>query len=89
MFVTIPKYGCAQINNITKLHIKSFYGFEGGNNEQFLYCCLESFKNNALRTYRSCEVVDVTDLDKVYRVALKIKKENAFVLCGYEHLIKE
>jgi DNA-binding CsgD family transcriptional regulator len=40
MFVTIPKYGCAQINNITKLHIKSFYGFEGGNNEHFLYCCL-------------------------------------------------
>ena len=88
MFVTLPKYGCAQINNITKLHIKSFYGFEGGDNEAFLKCCLESFKNQALRTYRSCEVINVLDLNKVYRIALRIRKENAFILCGYEHLTK-
>lgn len=88
MFVTLPKYGCAQINNITKMHVKSFYGFDGGSNEQFLECWLSSIKTYALRTYRSCEVLDIVDLDKVYRIALRIKKENAFVLCGYNHLAK-
>lgn len=89
MFITIPKYGCAQINKITQLHVKSFYGFSGGSNEEFLECCIDTLKNQALRTYRRLEVLDVLDLKKVYRVAVRIKKENAFVMCGYEHLAKK
>lgn len=86
IFVTLPKYGCAQINNITKLHLKVFYGFDGGNNEKFLSCWIEAMQNQALRTYHRCDIADVLDLDKVYRIAFRVKKENAFVLCGYEHL---
>lgn len=89
MFVTFPKYGCAQINKITMHHVKAFYGFDGGKNEEFLECCLNTLKNQALRTYRSFEVLEVLDLKKVYRVVARIKKENAFVMCGYEHLTKK
>lgn len=88
LFVTFPKYGCAQINNITKLHVKTFYGFDGGSNDAFLECCINTLQNQALRTYRRLEVVNVLDLKKVYRVALRVKKENAFALCGYGHLMK-
>lgn len=89
LFVTFPKYGCAQINNITKLHVKSFYGFDGGNNEAFLECCINTLKNQAFRTYKQIEVLEVLDLKKVYRVAMKIEKQNAFVLCGYDHMAKK
>lgn len=89
MFITLPKYGCTQINKITMHHVKSFYGFEGGKNEEFLECCINTLKNQALRTFRRMEVLDVLDLKKVYRVAVRIKKENAFIMCGYEHLAKK
>ena len=89
IFVTFPKYGCTQINKITMLHVKSFYGFEGGNNQEFLECCIKALKQQALRTYRSLELVSVLDLKKIYRIAFKVKKENAFMLCGYEHLTKK
>ena len=89
IFITFPKYGCAQINNITKLHLKSFYDFDGGDNEDFLNCCISSLKRQALQTYRIFDVIDVLDLKKVYRIAARIKKENAFNLCGYEHLSKK
>lgn len=88
LFVTFPKWGCTQINNITKHHVKTFYGFDGGNNGEFIECCISTLKNQALRTYKHLEVLDVLDLKKVYRVAMKIKKENAFAMCGYEHLTK-
>lgn len=89
MFITFPKYGCTQINKVTMHHVNSFYGFEGGKNEEFLECCINTLKNQALQTYRRLEVLDVLDLKKVYRVAIRIKKENAFVMCGYEHLTKK
>lgn len=89
VFVTLPKYGCTQINNITRLHVKTFYGFDGGKNEEFLECFINTLKNQAMRSYRIFEVVDVLDLKKVYRIAARVKKESAFILCGYEHLAKQ
>lgn len=89
MFITFPKYGCTQINRITMHHVNAFYGFEGGKNEDFLECCINTLKKQALRTYRRMEVLNVLDLKKVYRVAVRVKKENAFIMCGYEHLAKK
>lgn len=88
IFVTVPKYGGSQINNITKMHVKTFYGFDGGDNGKFLECCIETFKKQALRTYRVVHVESIIDLKKVYRIALRVKRENAYILCGYPHLAK-
>lgn len=89
LFVTFPKYGCAQINRITQMHVKTFYDFDGGNNDEFLKKCLTMLETSARRTYREIEVLDVLDLGKVYRVAAKVRKQNAFKLCGYDHLAKK
>lgn len=88
LFVTFPKYGCAQINRITQLHVKTFYDFDGGSNAAFLEKCLDMLNKQAMRSYRTVEVLDILDLKKVYRVAVRVCKKNAFTLCGYDHLTK-
>ena len=89
MFITMPKYGCAQINNITKHHVKNYYGFNGGSNDEFLKCCIETLRTQLLAQYKEMEILNILDLQKVYRIAIRITKQNALVMCGYEHLAKK
>lgn len=89
LFVTFPKYGCAQINRITQLHAQTFYDFQGGGNDEFLQKCLEMLKRQGMRTFREVEIVETMDLQKVYRVAAKVVRRSALELCGYEHLMRK
>lgn len=89
MFITLPKYGCAQVNKITQHHVKNYYGFDGGSNDEFLGCFINTLRKQLLANYKEMKVVDALDLQKVYRLAIKIEKKNAYQMCGYEHLTKK
>lgn len=82
LFLTFPKLGVAQINKITVRHYQAFWGFELDQKAQYVEIIQNKLKDYAYQCFRKIEVLEVLDLDRVYRFAIKVKKESALDLVG-------
>lgn len=73
MFITMPKPYVNILNGITKQHLTCYYGeYNPG-----LETIIEKIKLYGLCHWRSCEEVDIVDLGRLWRIALKVEKVKA------------
>lgn len=83
LFVTFPKMGVQQINKITQIHYSVFWDITLDDKENYLEKIHSKIQAYGMQDYRVIEVMDVIELQRVYRIAYKVKKESAFKIVGY------
>lgn len=86
LFFTFPKMGVQQINKIMVNHYKVFWDISLQDKDMYIQKIDQQVKRYGLFYFRIAEMIDVTDLDRMYRFAYRVKKESAFKMFGYEHL---
>lgn len=82
LFITFPKLGVQQINKITIAHLRVFWGITLSDSGCYLEKILQKMNDYALGCKRSLEVIDVLELDRVYRIACRVRKESMCKLVG-------
>lgn len=82
LFLTFPKMGVAQINKIMIRHYQAFWGIELEDKEVYIEKIVKRLKDFAFMEKKSLEVLDVLDLGKVYRFAIKVNHASMLDLVG-------
>ena len=80
MFITIPKVGVAQINRITKQHWLSFWGVDIKDTSNVLENVLTKLQDYAFYYMLRVDLLEVIDIGKLWRIAIRVKKESAMTL---------
>ncbi|QUH21769.1 hypothetical protein [Alkaliphilus sp. B6464] len=78
MFITMPKPYVNILNGITQQHLTCYFGEFNPS----LNTILEKIKLYALCHWRDSEVLDVTDLGRLWRIALRVKRVKATEYTG-------
>ena len=84
MFLTFPMMGVAQINKITIRHYQAFWGIELEDKEEYVDKIIARLHDFAFMHKRSVEVLDVQRIDRVFRFALRVRKESLLKIVGLE-----
>ena len=66
--------GVAQINALTIKHYQVYWGIELDDKETYIDKIVERLKDYGYMEKRKIEVVDVTRIDRVFRLAIKVTK---------------
>jgi DNA-binding CsgD family transcriptional regulator len=74
LILTFPMMGVAQINALTIKHYQVYWGIELTDKETYIDKIVERLKDYGYMEKRKIEVVDVTRIDRVFRLAIKVKK---------------
>lgn len=82
LFLTFPKMGVAQINKIMVKHYEVFWGISLQDKENYIDKIKDKLKDYAFMEKKSLEFLDVLDLGKVYRFAIKVRNESLLDLVG-------
>ena len=82
LFMTIPKLGVQQINKITKAHLEVFWDFRHGkdNNDDYLNIVTTKLEKYALGYKRKLLILDILELDRVFRLACRVEKKSMLEL---------
>jgi 16S rRNA G966 N2-methylase RsmD len=80
LFVTFPKIGVQQINKITLEHYKVFWDISLEDKHIYQEKIHKKMKDFAMQNYRSCDIINSSDLGRMHRFAYKVKKESALDL---------
>ena len=84
MFITLPMIGVAQMNKITIKHLQSFWGVDYQNKEDYVNQVVNRLKDFAFTCKRDIEVLDITKIDRIYRITLSVKKKSLCEIVGLE-----
>lgn len=84
LFLTFPKMGVAQINKLMIRHYEVFWGINLSDKAVYTDKVVKKLKDYAFMEKKDIEVMDVLDLGKVLRLAIKVKHESMFKLVGLE-----
>lgn len=84
MFITLPMIGVAQMNKITIRHLQSFWGVDYQNKEDYVNQVVNRLKDFAFTCKRDIEVLDITKIDRIYRITLSVKKKSLCEIVGLE-----
>lgn len=82
LFVTFPKMGVQQVNKIMIEHYRVFWGISLSDKTSYEDKIHIRIRDYALHYFRSCQLVDSTDLGRMYRFVYRVKKESALDLVG-------
>lgn len=76
LFLTFPVMGVAQINKITIEHYRVFWGIDLSDKDCYTDKIVKKLKDYAFMQKRSIEVLEIKKIDRIYRFAIKVKKES-------------
>lgn len=82
LFITLPMIGVAQMNKITIRHLEAFWGVDYRDKETYIDKVSQRLSDYAFMQKRSSEVVDVTKIDRIYRLTVKVEKVSLCDLVG-------
>ena len=82
MFLTFPIMGVAQINKITIKHYQAFWGIELSDKDIYIDKIKTKLKDFAFQHSREVEFLDIEKIDRVYRIAMSVKKKSLCDIVG-------
>jgi tRNA G26 N,N-dimethylase Trm1 len=82
MFLTFPVMGVAQINKITIRHYQAFWGIELSDKEFYLDIIKSKLEDFAFQHKRSIEFIDSIKIGRIYRIAMRVRKESLCEIVG-------
>jgi tRNA G26 N,N-dimethylase Trm1 len=82
MFLTFPIMGVAQINKITIRHYLAFWGITLSDKENYVRKIFERLEEYAFMQKREIKLLDCIKIDRVYRLAISVKKKSLVDIVG-------
>lgn len=80
--VTLPMIGVAQMNKITIEHLMVFWGVDYKDKESYVDKVIERMSDYAFMQKRSISVLDVSRIDRIYRITLSVEKKSLCDIVG-------
>ena len=84
LFVTFPMMGVAQINKIMIAHYKAFWGITLEDKDCYIEKVVEKMADYAFMYKRAISVLSIDKFDRIYRIALSVKKKSCLDIVGLE-----
>ena len=84
MFLTFPMMGVAQINKITIRHYQAFWGIELSDKDVYIEKIRARLEDFAFQHKREIEFLDIRKIDRVFRMAIRVKRKSLCDIVGLE-----
>lgn len=82
LYVTLPMIGVAQINKITIEHLRVFWGVAISDKESYVDKVFARMVDYAFMHKREIELLEVMKIERIYRLAIRVKKESLLKIVG-------
>ena len=82
MFLTFPIMGVAQINKITIRHYQAFWGIELSDKNVYIEKIKAKLEDFAFQHKREIEFLDIKKIDRVFRMAIRVKRKSLCDIVG-------
>ena len=82
MFLTFPMMGVAQINKITIRHYQAFWGIELSDKDIYIQKIIAKLEDFAFQCKREIDFLDIRKIDRVFRIAIRVKKKSLCDIVG-------
>ena len=82
LFLTFPVMGVAQINKITIRHYQAFWNIELSDKAVYLNKIKTKLEDFAFQHKRSVKFVDIMKIDRIYRIAIQVKRKSLCDIVG-------
>ncbi len=84
LYLTFPVMGVAQINKITIEHYRVFWGIELADKNVYLDKIQQRLIECAFMHKRQIEFMDIQKINRIYRLAIQVKKTSMLDIVGLE-----
>jgi DNA-binding CsgD family transcriptional regulator len=82
LFLTFPVMGVAQINKITIQHLISFWNISLSDKDFYIEKVISKLFDYAFMSKRKIDILSVEKIDRIYRLAIKVKKTSLCEIVG-------
>ena len=74
--------GVAQINKITIRHYQAFWGIELSDKDIYIQKIIAKLEDFAFQCKREIDFLDIRKIDRVFRIAIRVKKKSLCDIVG-------